>query len=230
MYKFLKPVTSSLPDIRIFGSHLNWIILLLMNFVIVVSLRNEIIAPEVRIWVPHLSLNLFLVGLLFYSRLQIKPVDRPSFLPLLMKLAILTGIGVLTIVFLEAVIALFSGAALLSSPLFATCIYTLEILAGGVVLTTLLMGFKRLILFEKTRLLVVAWRLFEYALVTTTILSLFNIEFNTFFYNIIFVAITGLGLLLSLNLKWVGYSLSGQYLSIAGSTSSAHAWRPPSRL
>ena len=100
MYRFLKPVTSSLPDIRsLGGSQLNWVVLLLVNFVIVISLRNELIAPEVRVWAPHLALNLFLVALLFYSRLQIKPVDRPSFLPLLLSLCTLTGVGVLTIFF-----------------------------------------------------------------------------------------------------------------------------------
>ena len=205
MYKFLRPVTSSLPDIRSLGSHLNWIALLLINLLIVVSLRREIIAPEVREWAPHLALNLFLITLLYYSRLQIKPVDRPSFLPLLIKLCTLTGVGVVSILFLEALLSLFSHVPLLSVPLVSTTVYILEILAGGVVLSTLLMGFKRLILFEKTRLLVISWRLFESALITTTFLSLFDIEFNSFFYNLIFVAITGLGILLSVNLKWVGY-------------------------
>lgn len=207
MYKFIKPVTSILPDFRGFSSSslLNWIALLLINLVIVISLRHETIAPELKEWLPQLALNLFLITLLFYNRLQIKPVDRPSFLPLLIKLCTFTGVGVLFIFFLEALVALFSHVWLLSLPIVATSIYTLEILAGGIVLTTLLVGFKRLILFEKTRLLVVSWRLFEYGLITTTILSLFNIQFNTFFYNLSFVALAGLGLLLSVNLKWVGY-------------------------
>lgn len=216
MYKFLKPVTSYFPLIRGFGSHLNWIILLLVNLVIVVSLRREIIAPEVRVWAPHLVLNLMLIAMLFYSRLQIRPVDRPSFLPLLIKLSTLTGVGALIILFLEALGALFSYLPLLSRPLVATSMYTLELLTGGVMLTALLVGFKRLILFEKTRLLVIAWQLFEYGLVTTTILSLFNIQFNTFFYNIIFVVLAGLGVLLSLNLKWVGHLDFRQKLQALG--------------
>jgi sigma-B regulation protein RsbU (phosphoserine phosphatase) len=217
MNNFLKPVTSSIPDIRSLGSHLNWIVLLLINFIIIISLRNDIITPEVRVWAPHLVISLVLIALVFYSRLQIKAVDRPSFLPLLIKLCTITGVGILGILFLEAVVFLFSSyTGLFSMPLVATTIYTLEILAGGVVLSTLLVGFKRLMLFEKTRLLVVSWRLFEYGLVTTTILSLFNIQFNTFFYNLIFIAITGLGLLLSVNLKWVGYLDFGQKLQALG--------------
>ncbi|WP_224995396.1 GAF domain-containing SpoIIE family protein phosphatase [Cesiribacter sp. SM1] len=217
MNNFLKPVTSSLPDIRSLGSHLNWIVLLLINFVIIISFRNDIITPEVRVWAPHLSISLVLIALVFYSRLQIKAVDRPSFLPLLIRLCSLTGLGILAILFLESLVYLFSShIRLFSNPLVATAIYTLEILAGGVVLSTLLVGFKRLMLFEKTRLLVVSWRLFEYGLVTTTILSLFNIQFNTFFYNLIFIALTGLGVLLSVNLKWVGYLDFRQKLQALG--------------
>jgi sigma-B regulation protein RsbU (phosphoserine phosphatase) len=216
MYRFLKPVTGSLPDIRRLGSNLNWIILLVINLVIIISLRKELIAPEVNVWAPHLALNLFLVALLYYSQLQIKPVDRPSFLPLLILLCTLTGVGILSVFFLEAVMALFSQYAFFSNPAVATSIYTLEILAGGVVLTALLVGFKRLMLFEKTRLLVVSWRLFEYALVTTTILSLFNIQFNTFFYNLTFLALAGLGILLAVHLKWVGYLDFRQKLQALG--------------
>ncbi len=216
MYKFLKPVIGSLPQFRSFGSHLNWIILLLINLIIVVSLRHEIITPEVRVWAPHLVLNLILISLLFYSRMQIRPVDRPSFLPLLIKLSTLTGVGIMLILFLEALGALFNNFPLLSIPLVATSMYTLELLIGGVVLTALLVGFKRLILFEKTRLLVVSWQLFEYGLITTTILSLFNIHFNTIFYNVIFIALAGLGLLLSINLKWVGHLDFRQKLQALG--------------
>ncbi|EMR02673.1 SpoIIE family protein phosphatase [Cesiribacter andamanensis] len=205
MYKFLKPVTSHLPDIRSFGSHLNWIVLLLVNLLIIVSLRHELITPELRNWAPHLTLNMLLVGLLFWGRYQIGPVDRPSFLPLLIKLCTLTGVGVLVVLFLEAIMALFSGSRLVSDPFFATMVYSLEVLAGGAVLTGLLIGFKRLILFEKTRLMMITWRLFEYALVTTTVLSLFNIQFQSLGYNIIIIGLSGLGILLSVHLKWVGY-------------------------
>ncbi|AHM61068.1 protein serine/threonine phosphatase [Flammeovirgaceae bacterium 311] len=217
MNNFLKPLSSSIPDIRSLGSHhLNWIVLLLVNLVIIISLRNDIITPEVRVWAPHLVLSLVLIAMVFYSRIHIKAVDRPSFLPLLIKLCTFTGAGILGILILEALIALFNNVQLFSTPMVATVIYTLEILAGGMVLSTLLIGFKRLIMFEKTRLLVVSWRIFEYGLVTSTILSIFNIQFNSFFYNLIFIALTGLGLLLSVNLKWVGYLDFRQKLQALG--------------
>jgi phosphoserine phosphatase RsbU/P len=216
MYKFLKPVTSALPDIRSYGSHLNWIALLLLNLLIIISLRHELIAPELRNWAPHLALNLVLVGLLFWGRYQIGPVDRPTFLPLLIKLCTLTGVGALVVVFLEALMALFSGSRLVTDPFFATLIYSLQVLAGGAFLTGLLIGFKRLILFEKTRVMMVTWRLFEYALVTTTILSLFNIQYNSLMYNTIIVVFAGLGLVLSVHLKWVGYLDFRQKLQALG--------------
>lgn len=188
----------------------------MINLMIVIGFRHKIIEPEARAWAPHLLLNLVLVALVFYHRLQIRAVDRPNFLPLLLNLCAVTLVGLLSVFFLEVIVSLFSHVSLLSHPLVATGLYTLEILAGGSVLTTLLVGFKRLILFEKTRLLVALWRFFEYALVTTIVFSVFGIQFHTFFYKLAYVLVSGLGLVLSLNLKWVGYLDFKQKLQALG--------------
>lgn len=185
--------------------HAGWVGLLLVNLIIVLSLRNELISPRISGWVPQLALNLYLLVVYIFGQLRIQPVERYDFMQLVWRMFIYGVLAASLSVFVETVYFVFSDTAFAQSGFAINFVYLLSLTIISTYLVLLLVAFKRLVLYEKSRLLLIAWRIFEYSLISSMLLGIFNIKVNTFVYNAILVALVGMGVLLSVNLKWVGY-------------------------
>lgn len=205
MLKFFKLKAESLALPDSFRGHAGWVILLLLNLVIILSLRHDIISPHIGSWAPQLVLNLYLLIVYIFGQLKIKAVERYDFMPLIMKMSLFAVIAASFSFFTEAVLYLFSHLELMQRAFMANAVYLISLLLIATYLIFLLVAFKRLILYEKSRLLLISWRIFEYSLISSMVLGVFNIQMNTVVYDIFLLALVGMGVVLSVNLKWVGY-------------------------
>ena len=185
--------------------HAGWIGLLLTNLLIVLSLRSELISPQISGWVPQLALNLCLFLIYIYAQLKIKPVERYDFMRLIWQMLLFGVLAVSFSFFSEAVYYIFHRHSFFRSGFAVNVVYLLSLTIISTYLVLLLVAFKRLVLYEKSRILQVTWRIFEYMLVSSMILGVFNIEVHTFIFNAILLGLIAMGVLLSVNLKWVGY-------------------------
>lgn len=205
MSKIFRLEFASVLKSEAFRLHAFWVGLLLLNLAIILSLRSELISPRISNWVPQLVLNLYLLVVYVYGQLKIKAVERYDFMDLLWKM-LLMGVLVCSVsLFSEAVLYLFSGQAFARTSFVANAVYLLSLVLMTTFLLTLLVAFKRLILYEKTKVLLVAWRVFEYSLVGSMVLGIFNIRLDSTLSGIFLLALLAMGVLLSVNLKWVGY-------------------------
>ncbi|WP_017730074.1 SpoIIE family protein phosphatase [Nafulsella turpanensis] len=186
-------------------SHAGWIALLLVNLLIVLSLRAELISPKISGWVPQLALNLYLLVVYIYGQLRIKPVERFDFMQLIWQMLLFGVLAVSFSFFIEAVYYIFHGQAFFQSGIAVNVVYLLSLTIISTYLVLLLVAFKRLVLYEKSRLLQISWKIFEYSLISSMVLGVFNIEVHTIVFNAILLGLIGMGVLLSVNLKWVGY-------------------------
>jgi sigma-B regulation protein RsbU (phosphoserine phosphatase) len=205
MLEFFRLKANSLALPETFRGHAGWVGLLVLNLVIVLSLRNDIISPNISRWAPQLVLNLYLLIVYIFGQLKIKPVERYDFMQLIMKMALFGVIAASLSFFIEAVLFLFSGAAFLQKGFLVNAFYLLSLLLISTYLIILLVAYKRLILYEKSRMLLISWRIFEYSLIASMVLGVFNIQMNNAVYDIFLLALVGMGVMLSVNLKWVGY-------------------------
>ncbi len=205
MQKFFRQKSVLAFSFDVLRGHGGWVSLLLVNLVIVLSLRNELISPRISGWVPQLALNLYLLVIYIFGQLKIKPVERYDFMQLIWKMFLYGLLAVSISFFLEAVYFIFADTALAQSGFVVNFVYLLSLTIIGTYLMLLLIAFKWLVLYEKSRVLLVAWRIFEYSLISSMLLGVFNIKVNTLVYDGILLALVGMGVLLSVNLKWVGY-------------------------
>jgi len=84
-------------------------------------------------------------------------------------------------------------------------VYDINIFFLSAYLAKLFYTFKRMVLFQKTRSLLRAWKLFEYLVFGTLILQLVGYPFENYLSVIMLGLIALSSLFLSLNLKWIAY-------------------------
>src|SRR5690606_19849174 len=96
-----------------------------------------------------------------------------------------------------------SGNKISQNPLLIEFFYHINI---GLVATLLLSTFivwKRLILYQKSKYLERAWQVFEYAVLISILFNLFEyVIFDAFFNSVLFIVVA-MGIILSVNLKWI---------------------------
>lgn len=205
MIRFLRLRASAILANETYREHAGWLGLLLLNLIIVLSLRSQIISPRVSSWIPQLLLNLYLLVVYIYVQFKIEAVERYEFLQLVLKMLLFGAFVACSSFFLEAVSYLFTDQDFAREVFFVNVVYLISLILIATYLIILLVAFKRLILYEKSRLLLIAWRVFEYSLVASMVLGVFTIKVHSILSDIFIIALVGMGLLLSVNLKWVGY-------------------------
>ncbi len=183
---------------------LSWIILIGGSILLQYSFQQRI-PPAIPLFTPSLAiLGISLFTFLFFQ-INIGSSDSIDILDLLWKVFV-TGL-VVTVISLASffTLRLITESRQVLNPYLITVIYNIN---TGLILIFLISTFivyKRLILFQKTRRLVFLWRLFEYSLFASLFLSITEIKRFDIFYNIVFGYLIILGILLSVNLKWVPY-------------------------
>jgi serine phosphatase RsbU (regulator of sigma subunit) len=160
---------------------------------------------DIPVFTPSLALMAFTLFAFLFFRSSIGTSDNINILDLLWKVFVTGLIAVIISLASYFTFRLMEGTGLAVNPYFIAFIYNLNV---GLVLLFLISTFvvwKRLILFQKSKKLVVLYNLFEYSLFASLVLSLLDIQLFNVLYSIVFGYLLLLGVILSVNLKWVPY-------------------------
>ena len=182
-----------------------WIIATSIRMLEVLSVKSGV-DLEISRYIPVLLQDLFYVFILIYYRFKIRAVESGGFVDLLWKV-FATGL-VTTVISLS--IRLFydsiEGTMLAENEFLDTFLYNLNRALISVFLISTLTVWKKLILYQKTRKLVVYWNIFEAALVASIFFNLtgFTLEEDLLF-EVLFALMAVMAIILSGNLKWVAY-------------------------
>ena len=181
-----------------------WVLLLVTDLAILFDQKNNasLGIPE---FLPNVFLLLFILSLGVYYRYIIGKAESVNFIDLLWRVfvtGLLTTIVSLSIKFFFYV---FGGSMLTRNVLLINFFYLINL---GLILSFLISTFvvwKRLILYQKSKKLLRTWQFFEYFLFLSLLFQftgykLFDVPFNT-----VILLLVGIGLILSVNLKWVAY-------------------------
>ena len=147
----------------------------------------------------------FIIAMYFFYRKNIGNQESFNIIDLLWKVFV-TGL-IATVVSLSSN---FLHSALENhehgrNPYFLDTLYQINV---GLIITFLIATFtvwKRLILYQKSKWLIRTWNIFEYSLLGSSLLFFTSLEIFTGFGVVIWSLLALLGIVLSVNLKWVAY-------------------------
>lgn len=181
-----------------------WISLLCIDLIILFGNINNI-DPAIPTYIPKLILNAFFIILFVFYKFTIGKAESVNFVDLLWRVFV---VGLLTALISLGIRFFFfalEGNKLVHNPLLIEFFYHINI---GLIATFLLSTFvvwKQLILYQKSKYLSRAWQVFEYALLASTLLNLFEYSLFGPLFNTALFILVAMGLVLSVNLKWIAY-------------------------
>lgn len=181
-----------------------WLALIVSDLFLLFAQINQANAGITK-EVPYLFLLLFIIFVFFYFRLRIQKAESINFIDLLWHVFSTGLIVSLVQLSIGLFFYLLSDSKLLQNDLAVNFFYHINIAAVIVFLTSTFVVWKRLILYQKNRRLLLIWQFFEYGLLATLLFNFFQSEFQDW----VFIGLLGtfflFGLILSFNLKWIAY-------------------------
>ncbi len=191
--------------ITVFIAIISWVMLTVLDLFILFALDNDM-SVGFRREFSAFFLDLFFIALFIFYRVRIGKVDSINFIDLLWRVFV-TGLIATIVSFTIRIFYFLVGTSHLADNIYLTnFFYHINLgLISAFVISTLIV-WKRLILYQKTRNLIIFWQAFEYVLLISILLNFFGVEtFGAFTYNIFLLILLVLGVVLSVNLKWVAY-------------------------
>jgi len=201
--KYIKQLTALL-------AVLFWLAWLGSGLLVHFGMRNQtsFILEEAQ----HITLGLYMLALVIHYRYRVTEVESANFIDLLWRVFVSGLIAVVVSLAIGAFQGATEGRALGSNILVIRFLFTIEFGVIVLFVVTTFTVWKRLILYRKTKTLLRLWRVFEYLLLGSLLLGMFNDSVlpgsGSTISNLSF-GITGLaiiaGLVLSINQRWVAY-------------------------
>ena len=160
---------------------------------------------EVHLFFSKTFLVLFIVAIYFFYRRNIDSREGFNIIDLLWKVFV-TGL-IATVVSLSSnfLVSLLRDQEHGRNPYFLDTLYYINV---GLIITFLIATFtvwKRLILYQKNKLLIRTWDVFEYGLLGSTLLFYIRFDIYSSLGWVIQIMLALLAIVLSVNLKWVAY-------------------------
>lgn len=183
---------------------ISWVSLLVIDLFFLFGDINQVetgISPEV----PLLLLNFFIVFVFVYYKFKIGKAESINFIDLLWRVFVTGLLTVIVSLIIRFFYFLIGSGNLAENPLLINFFYHINL---GLIVAFLISTFivwKRLILYQKSKRLLRTWQIFEYSLLASIIFNFFNYRIFDVFFNIIFSILFAMGIILSVNLKWVAY-------------------------
>ncbi|MFZ6665100.1 GAF domain-containing SpoIIE family protein phosphatase [Peijinzhouia sedimentorum] len=192
--------------LRITGplAFLSWLILLAVNLIIYFGEINQV-PSGIPGFIPPALLSIFFLSLLIFFRHQIDKAKRMNLVDMLWKVFVTGLMAAIITILVILVFVLLGDNRLSQNPLFINFLYHLDLGVITVFLVITFTIYKRLVLYQKSKVLINTWYIFEYGLMISIMLNFFKIELFDSFYITTFIFFLVLSLYLSVNLKWVAY-------------------------
>lgn len=182
-----------------------WLIVSLIDVLQLLAFRSGVdfgISREV----PILLIDFFYIFVLIYYRYRVQNVDNGNFVDLLWRVfatGLITTVISLSFRFFYSTIA---GSALAGNDFLNVVVSGINEGIISVFLISTFVVWKKLILYQKSKRLVVYWNVFEILVITAIFFNITGLGLeNSLLFQIGFALLTLMSIILSGNLKWVAY-------------------------
>lgn len=151
-------------------------------------------------------LDLFFISLFSFYKIKIGKAESINFIDLLWRVFVTGLLATIVSFSIRYFYFVLGSSSMAENPYLINFFYHINLgLISAFVFSTLIV-WKRLILYQKTKNLIILWQVFEYALLFSMLLNFLGLEtLGAPAFNIILVLLLLLGVVLSVNLKWVAY-------------------------
>lgn len=181
-----------------------WLLVTLIDLLELFSSKNNI-AFGIPSFAGQLFMALFALSLIVYYRYNIEKAESINFVDLLWRVFVTGLLATIISLGIEFIFSLFGSNKFGSNPLVINFFYHIIL---GLILAFVISTFvvwKRLILYQKSKNLLLSWQVFEYALGAALVFDLFNYQFQEPAFYAALIILMIMGLILSFNLRWIAY-------------------------
>jgi phosphoserine phosphatase RsbU/P len=182
----------------------SWISLLIIDLVVLFSALNNIqigITHEL----PALLLNAFFVFLFVYYKYRIGKSESINFTEMLWRVFVTGLLTTIVSLIIKFFFFILGNSKLAENALVINFFYHVHLGLIAAFLVSTFVVWKRLILYQKSKQLHFAWQVFEYALLGSILFNFLGYSLFDTAFNIVFSILFAMGVILSVNLKWVAY-------------------------
>ncbi|MGL1889181.1 MAG: SpoIIE family protein phosphatase [Reichenbachiella sp.] len=181
-----------------------WLLLTIVDMMALFSEKNNI-----EFGVPSLLsnslLSFFILSIMVFYRYKIGKAESMNFVDLLWRVFVFGLISTIVILSIEFFFTVFGSHKFAQNPLIVNLLYHIDFgLIIGFLVSTYV-AWKRLILYQKSKSLLAAWHMFEYALLATLVFDLFTHNYQDPIFMVVYSILALIGIVLSFNLKWIAY-------------------------
>ncbi|MGW8122615.1 GAF domain-containing SpoIIE family protein phosphatase [Roseivirga echinicomitans] len=186
-------------------STLLWLIMTLLDVLQVLAFRSDVDLGISSV-VPVLIMDFFFVFVVLFYRLRITKVESTDFIDYLWRVFAIGLIATLVSLALGLFKNSIADSALANNPFLEEVLYSIRFGLISVFLISTFTVWKKLILYQKSKRLVIWWNVFESVILLSIFFNLTGGELQTSdLFKVLFGVITLMALILSANLKWVAY-------------------------
>ena len=182
-----------------------WLIATLIEVLDLLAVRSGV-DLEIPRYLPTLLIDFFFIFILIFYRFRIQRVESGNFVDLLWRVF---ATGLVTTIISLAIRLFYSsieGSALAENEFLRTFLYHLNRGLISIFLISTFTVWKKLILYQKSRRLVVYWNIFEIAIYSSIFFNLTGLVLQeSLLFEILFGALALMSIVLSANSKWVAY-------------------------
>lgn len=196
--------TKALIRLMFLGAIIAWLVLLFADITVLFS-DLQGLPSDVPVWLPRLMLSAYIVFLYYYYKFRIEHDDSLNFTDLLWKV-FATGL-ITTVISLSfrLIVSLLGTTVLATNVVFSDFIYQINLALLVNFLLAAFASWKRLILYQKSKLLIRTWMAFEFILFIVLLYDSLSLPLSEAFGITANIIIGLMVLVLSANMRWVAY-------------------------
>lgn len=153
----------------------------------------------------RLLFDTFILSVFVYYRYSVGRAESVNFIDLLWRVFVTGLLTTVVSLVLKSILIVFDDNHISQNKLLLTFFYHVN---TGLIVSFLISTFvvwKRLILYQKTKWLMFLWKVFQYGLLASLSLNLFDVNVGTVLFKVVVVVLFIIALILSVNLKWIAY-------------------------
>ena len=196
--------TKALIRLTFLGALIAWVVLLFADVTVLFSDLQKL-PSDVPVWLPRVMLAAYILFLYYYYKFRIEHDDSLNFTDLLWKV-FATGL-ITTVVSLSfrLIVFLLGTSTLATNIVFSDFIYQINLALLVNFLLAAFASWKRLILYQKSKLLIRTWWVFEFVLFAVLVYDSSSLPISEAVGLTTNIIIGLLVLVLSANMRWVAY-------------------------
>lgn len=183
---------------------ISWAALIVVDLVILFGQQTNLSAG-IQVEISHALFDVLIIGIWLFYRYNIEKAENFKFLDMLWKVFVTGLIATILSLLMQGFLVILRDTKLSQNPLVISFFYHVNITLVLLYLLSTFIVWKRLILYQKSRMLVSFWYVFEYSLVALVFYNFIREDAGQTLFFVVLGIMLIMSLILSANLKWVAY-------------------------